>query len=300
MSDFSRRDLLKGMAAVPIVAAAEVTLPSVVGVTEPQRNRSRKLADYGWIWEGQGFNRYLHPSIYGVGEGVEYFGLNKAVFMYHVNSEVAMQKLSFCSEVICEISKWKVKGQDDNSILKYHDGQIETKLEEARNLAELSAKFPHLKGGYDDDLMGMIKRVGFSAKEYGPVYRELKMRKPNMKLWSVVYSHELEEKKWAEFAPYMDVISFWIWKKEDLPDLDQHLARCREVFPGKPISMGCYLRDWPSRTAMPTHMLKHQWERVVKYLQDGLVQNFEIIEGMLIDWYPEPSKWVKDFIKANS
>ena len=297
MSNFSRRDLIKAMAAVPAVAALDAQLPAAL--LSQRKKKPTRLADVGWIWEGQGFNRYLFPSIYGVGEGVKYFGLNKAVYMYHPNTRVAMEKLSSFGEVICDISKWKVRGQDDNSILKYHDGKIETKLEEARTVAELAVEFRNVKGAYDDDLLGMIKKQGYTPEQYGPVYGELKKKNPNLKLWTVVYSHELEEKQWAQFAPFMDVISFWIWNAKDLPDLDRHLNRCREVFPGKPISMGCYLRDWPTRTPMPQEMLKFQWERVVKYLQDGLISHFEIIEGMLIDWYPEQARWVKDFIAAN-
>jgi hypothetical protein len=297
VSNISRRNVIKGIAALPIVATLDSNVPGAP--PEQSKPKPSRLADVGYVWEGQGFNRYLFPSIYGVGEGVRYFGLNKMVYMYHPNTRVAMEKLTSYSEVICDISKWKVRGQEDNSILKYHDGKIETKLEEARAVSDLSVQFPNVKGGYDDDLMGMIKKQGYTPDQYAPVYHELKKKNPNNKLWAVVYSHELEEKQWAQFAPYMDLISFWIWKKEDLPDLDRHINRCREVFPGKPISMGCYLRDWPSRTAMPAEMLKHQWERVVKYLQDGLISQFEIIEGMLIDWYPEPSRWVKDFIAAN-
>jgi hypothetical protein len=285
------------MAAAPVVAALDAKVP--VAALVEQRKKPSRLAEVGWVWEGQGFNRYLFPSVYGVGEGARYFGLNKIVYMFHPNTPVAMEKLKSFGEVICDISKWKVRGQEDNSILKYHDGSIQTKLEEARAVAELSGQFRNVTGGYDDDLMGMIKKQGYTAEQYAPVYQELKKKNPNLKLWAVVYSHELEEKQWAQFAPFMDVISFWIWKKEDLPDLDRHINRCREVFPNKPISMGCYLRDWPSRTAMPKEMLKHQWERVIKYLQDGLITHFEIIEGMLIDWYPEPSRWVKDFIAAN-
>ena len=45
----------------------------------------------------------------------------------------------------------------------------------------------------------------------------------------------------------MDLISFWVWNAKDLSNLDQYLDQCRELFPGKPINLGCYLRNYPEK-----------------------------------------------------
>jgi hypothetical protein len=62
------------------------------------------LRDVGWIWEGQGLDPGVFPSIFGVGEGAEYFRLSRVCFMFHPNNELAMRKLSGLMEVVCDIS----------------------------------------------------------------------------------------------------------------------------------------------------------------------------------------------------
>ena len=44
------------------------------------------MADVGWIWEGQGFDPGVYPSIFGVGEGAEYFGLRKVCYIRTIGS----------------------------------------------------------------------------------------------------------------------------------------------------------------------------------------------------------------------
>ena len=53
-------------------------------------SRPQKLADVGWIWEGQGLIGGVDPSIFGVGEGAEYFGLKKICYMFHPNDALSL------------------------------------------------------------------------------------------------------------------------------------------------------------------------------------------------------------------
>jgi hypothetical protein len=71
------------------------------------------------------------------------------------------------------------------------------------------------------------------------------------------------------------------------------------LFPGKPINVGCYLRDFTLLEAVPMDLLKHQWKFVAKAVGDGTIQGFQIISGKLIDMHPQQATWVRDFIKAN-
>jgi hypothetical protein len=227
VSNISRRNVIKGIAALPIVATLDSNVPGAP--PEQSKPKPSRLADVGYVWEGQGFNRYLFPSIYGVGEGVRYFGLNKMVYMYHPNTRVAMEKLTSYSEVICDISKWKVRGQEDNSILKYHDGKIETKLEEARAVSDLSVQFPNVKGGYDDDLMGMIKKQGYTPDQYAPVYHELKRKTPttNFGPWSTLTS--LKKSSGPSLLPIWISSAFGSGKRKIFQtwiDISIAVARC--------------------------------------------------------------------------
>lgn len=115
----------------------------------------------------------------------------------------------------------------------------------------------------------------------------------------MVYAHELKQENWAGFTDFLDVVSFWVWKSKDLVNLDRYIEQCRELFPGKPINVGCYLRDFTLLDAVPMELLKRQWEFVGKAVAAGTIQGYSIISGKLIDMHPEQAAWVRDFIRAN-
>jgi hypothetical protein len=43
-------------------------------------------------------------------------------------------------------------------------------------------------------------------------------------------------------------------------------------------------------------LLKFQWERVVKYLDAGLIAGYSILGTTLIDEHLEQARWIRDFI----
>lgn len=260
----------------------------------------RKLKDVGWVWEGQGLDPGVDPSIFGVGDGAEYFGLRKVCYMFHPNSDLAMRKLSHVDEVVCDIAKWKWRRTDDGGAAHWVDSDPTSIRAEAELVSQLSLTYPNVKAAIHDDMKGLVKRAGYGPEQYAEIYAALKSANPELKLWVVVYTHELEEADfWAPFAPYMDVVNLWIWEAKNLPTLDDGLKRCREVFPDKPINMGCYLRDYPTRAPVPMDMVKHQWERVRHHVEQGTVAGYSILATVLIDGHQEQANWIRDFIAAH-
>ena len=85
----------------------------------------------------------------------------------------------------------------------------------------------------------------------------------------------------------------------DIFKLDEGVARCRELFPGKPIVLGCYLSDYTLKASVPIGRLRYQWERIPGYLDKGLIDGFCILGAYLIDHHPEQAAWVQDFIAGN-
>jgi hypothetical protein len=209
-------------------------------------------------------------------------------------------------EVVCEISKWegqKVEHPQYKGLgapmRMHHDGRIERKCREAGIVSRLSQKYPFLTGAFDDDLYGKIKAEHITPEQYAAVRRAVKSANPKLKHWGVVYSHELKKENWAGFTDLLDVVTLWVWASKDLVNLDRYVEQCREIFPGKPINIGCYLCDFTLLAGVPMEMLKGQWEFVRKALRDGTIQGYSILGGFLIDMHPEQATWVRDFIKAN-
>jgi hypothetical protein len=261
------------------------------------------MRDVGWVWEGQGLDPGVFPSIFGVGEGAEYFGLTRAVYIFHPNNELAMEKLKHLDEVVCDISKWKFRRTDDGGTAHWGDSSFESVRAEAEHVSRLSLSYPNLTGGFHDDMLGLLKREGYGPEEYGKIYEALKKHNPKLKLMVVVYTHELDE-DWSGFFPYIDVVNLWVWESKNLPKLEQEIARCHEVFPGKPINMGCYLRDYGLRAPVPMELMKHQWECVLRGVGDGTLAAYSILAATLIDGQEEDpnayqARWIRDFIAAN-
>ncbi|MCP4640724.1 MAG: hypothetical protein GY851_09840 [bacterium] len=260
-----------------------------------------KLCDVGWVWEGQGLDPGVHPSIFGVGEGAEYFGLRKVHFMFHPTNELALEKLSAMDEVICDVSKWCFKDTENGGSDHYVDASVERVCREAEDLSRLSLKFDNITGGFFDDMKGLMLREGHGHTSCAQVRDALRAHNDRLELEAVVYSRELDQPEfWEPLIPYVDIVSFWVWGYPHLEDLERDLDRCRALFEGKPIRMGCYLRDYPSAAPMPMDAMRHQWDVVVKALGDGRITGFDVLGTVLIDGHQEQARFVRDFIRDRS
>ena len=298
MPPISRRSLLKGFAAAPALAGP-ATVP--LARARSQETARRKFSDVGWCWDGQGFNGGVNPSIFGAGEGTKWFGLKKTAFMFHPNTELALKKLRDFEEVICEISKWKVR-RCENGVAHYLDGAIESKLREAKTVRRLSRSFPNLSGAIDDDLLGCIRREKITPKQYGTVYDALKKENPDLKLWIVVYDRELVKEHWAGFEHFTDVVNLCVGNQtENFSQLGRFLDQSETIFPGKPVNLIYRLRDFGTRPPgpVPIDLLEQHWNEILKYVEQGRLQGYSILGGFLIDMHPEQARWLRDFISAH-
>ena len=298
MPSISRRSLLKGFAAAPALASLATVS---VGQARSEQTARLKFSDVGWCWDGQGFNGGVNPSIFGTGEGTKWFGLKKTAFMFHPNTDLALEKLRGFDEVICEISKWKVR-RCENGVAHYLDGAIETKCREAATVGRLSRSFPNVSGAIDDDLLGIIRREKITPEQYGPVYKALKKENPDLKLWIVVYDRELDKNHWAGFEPFADVVNLCVGNQtDDFSRLGHFLDQSEQIFPGKEINLIYRLRDFGARPAgpVPIGLLERHWKDILRYVEQGRLSRYSILGGFLIDMHPDQARWLRDFIAAH-
>ncbi|HEY2934859.1 MAG TPA: hypothetical protein VGK99_24245 [Acidobacteriota bacterium] len=274
------------------------------------KNRPSKLADVGWSWEGQGLTGGAGLSIFGVGEGAEYWGLRKVVYMFQPLSTLAMDKLRQFEEVVCEITPAaRPIHCGVNCIqmdgLSAYGQRVEDLFQDAEMTGRLSLTYRNITGGYIDDSLGRSDRKpnAFTPELYTSVHHKLTGANPSLKLWALAWTKQLYEEEWAGFKPYMDVINLWVpWSTsdKDLAELDRHIAKCREVFPGKPLVLGCFLYQFsPQMRALPLELVKVQWERILKYVRDGQIEGYSILAAFLIDGAQEQARWIRDLIAAN-
>jgi len=224
--------------------------------------------------------------------------------MFHPNTRLALEKLAGFEEVICDISKWDFECVDVGNggslaVRQRHDGSLARKLREAENVSRLSLDFPNLTGALDDDLLGKIRAEGITAEQYASVGEALKRHNPALRHWGVVYAHELDPANWRGFEHLLDVVNLWVWESKDLFELDRYLDQTQAIFPGRPIVLGCYLRDYTLGAAVPMERLKFQWSKVAEYVAEGRIAGFSLIGGFLIDVHEAEARWVRDFIAAH-
>jgi len=260
----------------------------------------------GWVWEGLGFDQGVAPTLYGVDQGTEFFGLSRANFMFQPNTPANLARLGHMVEVVPEISKWKwvqvepVSGRHGWGFANHRNSNPDTVIEEAANLSRASLDCPNVTGALIDDTFGM-----FDYPSYGPdtprqIMEALHSANPALKLWLVIYTRELDPEKWAPFVPYMDIVNLWVWKAEDLPRLDEHVARCRELFPGKEIVVGSYLRDYDSAGGVPLEHVQAQYEIMFRLWAQGRIRGYNILGTWLIEAHLPQAEFIRDFIADHS
>lgn len=259
-----------------------------------------RFADVGWCWEGQGLDPGVDPSILGVGDGCRFFGLTRANYMFHPNTEFAMQHMAWLDEVTLDIAKWGYQDTEHGGTDHLVDARPERVRAEAELTSRLSLKYPNITGAFHDDMLGLARREKMTPEQYAEVYAAVKQHNPDLKLWVVIYTHELDAPEWQDFAQFIDIVNLWIWNATELPRQDEGIARCREVFPDKPLMMGAYLRDYPTVGPVPLDMVKVQWGSILRNVQSGVLQGYSILSGNLIDGQLEQATWIRDFIAANS
>jgi hypothetical protein len=280
---------------------------AVAGTQGAETSRAGKSAgkptfrDLGWVWEGQGLDPKVPPSIYGLGQGARYFGLSRVNFLFHPNDVHALTLLKDYDEVTCDISKWGWEWNADGRPACKPQCDPATVRAEGENVARLARRFPNLTGAYCDDLLALMKQARFGPKEFGEVRAAIRRANPAVKLWSVVYATELDQRNfWTAMRPHIDMVTLWIGDSDQLGQMPRAVDQCRQLFVDKPIVMGVYLRDYSKVAPVPVDRVRKQMEGIADLIDKGRLAGYSILAAVLIDGHRPQADAVRDFIAAHS
>jgi len=269
----------------------------------PDTVSASSFREAGWVWEGQGFDPDVPPSIYGVGEGATYFGLDRCNLMFHPNDEITLGKLADKREIVTDISKWKfveIPRQDGVAggvgFRNWRDSDPNTARAEAENLSRLSLQFPNLVGAMIDDTTGMLEYDDYDGDAPAAVRAALHSANADLKLWIVVYCQQLVEDYWEPFAEAIDVVHLWVGDPWKLVNLEEYVDTCGEVFPGKEIIVGSYLRDYSRKQEVPTECVAQQYEIMYRLWEQERIAGYSILGACLIDRHPDQAEFIRNFI----
>ncbi len=259
------------------------------------------FCDAGWVWEGLAFDPGIQPSIYGLGEGMKYFGVERAHFMWHPNNEITLTKLGHAREIVCDITKMKWAEMREAETGRFgfrhwNDNRVATQIEEAEKLSRLSLQFPNVVAGYIDDPDTMVKYQAENPSYYADVKAALCSANPHLKWWALVFANKLQEDHWEPFLPYVDVANLWVWGWEDLPHLTDYVSLCQQVLPGKPIVVGSFIRDYDKRAPLPLEVMEVQYQTMLKLWEADEIAGYSILAAALIDQHPQQAEFIRRFI----
>jgi len=298
----------RGFVHVLTQMGAAVGLAGVVKDAAGQQSVVRRkktgkptFRELGWVWEGQGIDPKVPPSIYGLGQGARYFGLSRVNFLFHPNDVHALRLLQDYDEVACDISKWGWEWNADGRPACKANSDAATVKAEGENVARLARQFPNVTGAYCDDLLGLMKQFKYGPNEFGNIRSAIRNVNPAIKVWTVVYTHEFAQADfWTGMRPHIDVVTLWIWDSDNIGRMPQYVDQCRRLFPDKPIVMGVYLRDYGKVAPIPVDRVTSQMEGIAALIGKGKLAGYSILGAVLIDGHRPQADAVRDFIAAQS
>jgi hypothetical protein len=288
-------------AALGLTCLADGAKPQMTAAAPPEPSAKPSFRDLGWVWEGQGLDPKVPPSIYGLGQGARYFGLSRANYLFHPNDAHTLRLLKDYDEVTCDISKWGWEWNADGRPKCTAISAPALVRSEGENVARLAKQFPNITGAYCDDLLGLMKRFKYGPEEFGGIRDAIRGLNPALKLWTVVYTHEFEQADfWTRMRPHIDVVTLWIWNSDDLGHMHEYVDQCRQLFPDKPIVMGVYLRDYPKVAPIPVASVVAQMEGIADLVGKGKLAGYSILGAVLIDGHRPQADAIRDFICAQA
>ena len=247
-----------------------------------------KLGDDNlWVWGG--------PTPYWGGSmadetlvrGAQYYDAKNVVYVYGPTDDKMLKLHSGFKRMLCQV----------NSQCRTPGAQGAMSDEgNAEELSRLSLKYPNIVGAMCDDVTTYFKKIvlpdAFKAR-----YNALKKYNDKLKMYGVVYVHELEQKDFSLILPYLDTVNLWFWNMNEILDYDRIIRLCQEKFPGKPIIQGIFLHDYGLTDAgsLP-QLLIYQLDKAREYITRGIVEGVILLGDREIKKWPETSEAVRNYL----
>lgn len=255
-------------------------------LTSDEKSLAKLTPDKVWVWGGP-------TPLWGgsmaddtLVKGADYFGSENVVYVYGPTTDHMLSLHSKYKKMLCQV----------NANCRTEGALANTEEENAQLLSKLSLKYPNIVGAMCDDFCTGFGRV-LLPERFEKIYNGVKKFNKDLRVYGVIYAHELGAKNFQLIQPYIDVVNFWLWNKEEILDIDTHIARCREEFPGKPIILGIFLHEYGRADAgNPPRLLVRELQKAREFLTKGWIEGVILLGDREIKKWPESAKAVKDYL----
>jgi len=179
-----------------------------------------------------------------------------------------------------------------------------TKDWERKQVLSMVQKFPNMVGVYLDDFFHDKpgEEVGsLTVDQLRDVQRQLKGPKKKMDIYVTFYAHQLKLPI-VEHLKQIDVITLWMWKPEELADVDSYLAQLDKLVPRCRKMVGLYTTalnegKTPAWTGMPVPLMQKQCEQALGWLRGGRIEGIVVYGGTTFDLGFEAVDWTREWVR---
>ena len=252
----------------------------------PPEKLARLSPDEVWVWGG--------PTPYWGGSmaddtlvrGADFFQARNVVYVYGPTTEKMLSLHAKYSKMLCQV----------NSNCRTPGALANSEEENAELLSRLSLQYPNIVGAMCDDFCTSF-RYALLPERFEKIYRGVKKYNSALRVYGVIYVHELGRIHFRLVQEFIDVVNLWHWHKDDILNIDENLEKCEENFPGKPIILGIFLHEYGrSDVGAPPELLCYQLEKAREFLAQKRIEGIIILGDREIKKWPASAQAVKDYL----
>ena len=182
--------------------------------------------------------------------------------------------------------KWSVLGDSSTPLPAHELGNTEDILAVAAG--------SNITGGIVDDFFAPERLEKFPPAVLKKIRERLNAE--GLDFWAVLYEHQLGMDI-SEYLDCFDGVTFWIWNRESLPEMDALVKRFGALVPGKKKMLGIYLWDYPGVRPMDTALFQRQIETYFGRLREKSVDGVIFCSGAIGDAKLETNRILKEAVK---
>ena len=177
-------------------------------------------------------------------------------------------------------------------------------IQGAKRFSEISKRCPQLSGVLIDDIYHNYPKtltaenlldikdalLGKTVDENGNVDHSSPATTPHLKLYGVIYNHQLDRLDKTIFD-LLDGVNFWIWQQnENYQKFDEFLETVRKTYPNKEILAGVYIFN--SKQTPTPESIHYLLEHAVEQYKKGNVNSLFLFSAIWLSREKiTPERW---------
>jgi len=167
-------------------------------------------------------------------------------------------------------------------------------------ICALAEQYPNIGGAFMDDFFGKFKGRPNGMEQAEELLKEIrsgldKACRP-MELYVVWYTYEFSDVP-NHLLDYIDGLTLWTWRSEELTQLEERFEKIEKLFPNKKKLLGVYMYDFSKRTEIPNELMEHQCELGLKWLKEGRLDGMIFEANSVMGVGLTSEKWLREWVK---